>query len=51
MESVLSLLEIHWMVLVNIDDRDECGLPVVQHRLERLAQRLVERQSDQRSDQ
>lgn len=37
MESVFSLLEIYWMVLVDIDDRDERSLSVVQHRLERLA--------------
>lgn len=43
MESVLSLLEIHRMVFVDIDNRDECGLSIVQHRLKRLAQRLVER--------
>lgn len=43
MESVLSLFEIHWMVLIDINDRDERGLSVIQHRLERLAQRLVER--------
>jgi len=43
MESVLSLLEIHWMVLIDIDNRDERGLSIVQHRLERLAQYMVER--------
>lgn len=43
MESVFLLLEIYWMVLGDIDDRDERSLSIVQHRFERLAQRLVER--------
>lgn len=29
MESVFSLLEIYWMVLVDINDRDERGLSIV----------------------